>query len=76
MDVVKLSPAQKDGLRQKLVAMYLDVFDEEISDFKADQVLDAFMESLAPSIYNTALQDMKQFMFNRLEDMEAIYEKK
>ena len=73
---IKLSPSQKDELRHKVVAIYFDAFDEEISDFKADQLLDAFLEQLAPAIYNTALQDMKQFMFNRLEDMEAIYEKR
>ncbi|MEI6890922.1 MAG: DUF2164 family protein [Pontiella sp.] len=72
----QLPSRQKDALRQKLITMYFEVFDEEISDFKADLVLDAFMETLAPSIYNTALQDVKQFMLNQLEDMEAIYEKK
>ncbi|MDF7823411.1 DUF2164 family protein [Pontiellaceae bacterium B12227] len=73
---LQLSPAQKDGLRRKLIALYMDVFDEEISDFKAGQVLDGFLETLAPAIYNEAVQDMKKFMLNQLEDMEAIYEKR
>jgi uncharacterized protein (DUF2164 family) len=73
---LKLNPAQQSELRKKLVAMYLDIFDEEISDFKADRVMDAFMETLAPAIYNTALEDVKQFMVTQLEDMEAIYRKK
>ena len=73
---LKLTDAQRDGLRQKLVAIYFDEFDDEISDFKADCLLDAFLEKLAPAIYNSAVQDMKRFMFTQLEDMEAIYEKK
>jgi uncharacterized protein (DUF2164 family) len=73
---IQLSSTQKNALRMELISMYIDVFDEEISDFKADQILDTFIEKLAPSIYNTALQDVKQFMFTQLEDMEAIYEKK
>ncbi|VGO13812.1 hypothetical protein PDESU_02369 [Pontiella desulfatans] len=73
---LKLSDAQKDGLRNKLVAIYFDEFDEEISDFKADRLLDAFLEKLAPAIYNTAILDMKQFMFTQIEDLEAIFEKK
>lgn len=73
---IKLSPEQKIDLRRKLVSVYFDEFDDEISDFKADRLLDAFIERLAPSIYNAALQDMKQFMFTQLEDMEAIYEKR
>ncbi|MDF7797923.1 DUF2164 family protein [Pontiellaceae bacterium B1224] len=72
---LKLSNARKDELRKKLVAIHFDEFDEEISDFKADQLLDAFLEKLAPAIYNVALQDFKQFMFTQIEDMEAIYEK-
>ncbi len=73
---IKLSSAQKDELRRKLVAIYFDEFDDELSDFKAERILDAFIEKLAPAIYNTAIQDMKQFMFTQIEDIEAIFEKK
>ena len=72
---LNLSDAQRNDLRNNLIALYVDLFDEEISDFKADQILDAFLEKLAPAIYNTAVQDMKLFMFSQLEDMEAIYSK-
>jgi uncharacterized protein (DUF2164 family) len=72
---LKLSDPQRDELRKKLVAIHFDDFDEEISDFKADLLLDAFLKKLAPAIYNTALQDVKQFMFAQLEDMEAIFGK-
>jgi uncharacterized protein (DUF2164 family) len=73
---IQLSNAQQDELRRRLVSIYFDEFDEELSDFKADRILDAFMEKLAPAIYNSALEDMKQFMFTQLEDLEAIFEKK
>ncbi len=72
---IKISPIQKERLRQKVIALFMDDFDEEISDFKADQILDAFIEKLAPDIYNTAIQDMKAFMINQLEDLDAIFQK-
>ena len=72
---IKLSLQQKNDLRQKVIALFMDDFDEEISDFKADQILDAFIEKLGPSIYNTAIQDMKAFMMNRIKDLDAIFEK-
>lgn len=72
---IKLSDNQKSELRKKLVAIHFDEFDEEISDFKADQLLDAYLEKLAPAIYNAAIQDMKLYMMNQLEDLEAIYHK-
>lgn len=72
---IKLAPQQKELLRQKLIAMFLDDFDEELSDFKADRILDAFIEKLGPSIYNTAIEDMKIYMMSRLEDLNALFEK-
>jgi len=41
---IKLSEQQKNNLRQKVIAMFMDDFDEEISDFKADQILNAIFE--------------------------------
>ena len=72
---LNISTQQKAVLHHKLIALYMDLFDEELSDFKAEQILDAFIEKLGPSIYNAAIGDMKQFMFNQLEDIEAIFEK-
>ncbi|MFA5183887.1 MAG: DUF2164 domain-containing protein [Syntrophales bacterium] len=72
---IKLSPQQKALLRQKLIAMFLDDFDEELSDFKADQILDAFIEKLGPAIYNAAIEDMKIYMMSRLEDLDALFQK-
>lgn len=73
---IKLSLQQKALLRQKVISIYMDDFDEELSEFKADQILDAFMEKLAPTIYNTAIEDMKAFIMNQLEDVEAVFSKK
>jgi uncharacterized protein (DUF2164 family) len=72
---IKLSEQQKNQLRQKVVAMFMDDFDEELSDFKADRILDAFIEKLGPEIYNTAIQDMKAYLMNQLDDLDAIFEK-
>ncbi|MCC7299569.1 MAG: DUF2164 family protein [Verrucomicrobia bacterium] len=72
---IKLSPQQKELLRQKLIAMFLDDFDEELSDFKADQILESFIEKLGPAIYNAAIDDMKIYMMHRLEDLDALFQK-
>ncbi len=72
---ITLKPEQRILLRQKIVAMFLDDFDEALSDFKADQILDAFIETLGPSIYNVAIQDMKIYMMDKLEDLDALFVK-
>lgn len=70
---IKLSLEQKNLLRQKTIAMFKENFDEDISDFKADQILDAFIEKLGPAIYNAAIQDMKIYMMDKLEDLDALF---
>lgn len=55
--------------------MFMDDFDEELSDFKVDQILDAFIEKLGPSIYNAAIEDMKSYLMNQIEDLDALYQK-
>jgi uncharacterized protein (DUF2164 family) len=72
---IKLSPQKKELLRQKLIALFMDDFDDEISDFKADQILDAFIEKLGPSIYNAAIEDMKIYLQNQIEDLDALFQK-
>lgn len=72
---IKLSPIQKERLRRKVIDLFMTDFDEEISDFKADQILDAFIEKLAPDIYNTAIEDMKGYLIGQIEDIGAIFEK-
>jgi uncharacterized protein (DUF2164 family) len=55
--------------------MFRDDFEEELSDFKADQILEAFIEKLGPGIYNAAIDDMKIHMMSQLEDLDALFQK-
>lgn len=72
---IKLNPQQRELLRKKTIAMYKEDFDEDLSDFKADQILDAFIEKLGPSIYNVAIEEMKIYLMNQLEDLDALFQK-
>jgi uncharacterized protein (DUF2164 family) len=72
---IQLSPQQRERLRQKVISMFLDDFDEELSDFKADRILDAFLEKLGPAIYNAAVEDMKAYLLGRIEDIDALFQK-
>lgn len=55
--------------------MFAEDLDEDISDFKADQILEAFIEKLGPSIYNAAVEDMKGYLINQIEDLGALFQK-
>jgi hypothetical protein len=47
------------------------LFDEKISEFRAEQVLEVFLQKLGPAVYNQAVQDARKFMQSRLDDLEG-----
>ena len=73
---VQLSDERKAGLLRDLTGMYSREFDEELSSFRAEQLLAFFMKSLGPSVYNQAIQDARGFMMERLEDLDATFYEK
>ncbi len=68
---VKLDDARREGLVSRLRGFYQQEFDEELSDFRAEQVLDFFLEALGPQVYNQAVQDARGFMLRALDDIDG-----
>ena len=50
-----------------------DTFDEELSQYKADQLLDFFIRKLGPAVYNQAIQDARGFMQSKIDDLDAVF---
>lgn len=73
---VRLSDDRKAGLLRKLTEMYSRDFDQTLSLFRAEQILDFFVKSLGPSVYNQAIQDARGFMMERLDDLDAAFYEK
>jgi uncharacterized protein (DUF2164 family) len=72
---IELDEARKDQLIGQLQAFFLAEFDEELSRFRAEQVLTFALKNLAPQVYNQAVQDARGFMQRRLEDLDGeVYE--
>ncbi len=72
---IQFTEARKEQLLRKIVSMYLDDFDEEISAFRAEQILTAFTEQIAPDIYNMAIEDVQQYLVKQIDDLDAIFHK-
>lgn len=64
-----------DDRRQELVSalqgFWLTEFDEELSAFRAEQLLDFILRALSPPIYNQAVQDARAFMQRKLDDLDG-----
>jgi uncharacterized protein (DUF2164 family) len=68
---INLSEERKQGILRKFASFYYSEFDEDISEYRAEQVLDFFMNILGPAIYNQAIQDARAFITEKLEDLDA-----
>ena len=72
---IELDEARKARLIAQLQGFFLEEFDEELSRFRAEQVLAFALEKLAPQVYNQAVQDALGFMQQRLDELDGeIYE--
>lgn len=68
---IALDDDRRDQLARELQGFYLEEFDEELSRFRADQLLDFALRSLAPAVYNQAVQDARGYMQRKLDELDG-----
>lgn len=73
LSIIKLSEQQKKQLKEEITAFYLDVRGEEIGLIEQQQLVDLFLEQLAPIVYNKALDDVRNWHREQLNNMESDY---
>ena len=68
---IRLSEDRKRVVLNLLKAFYLEELDEELSSYQAERILEFFMKTLGPSVYNQAISDARAFMLGKLDDLDA-----
>ena len=68
---IKLSEIQKKKLNEEIKAFYLDERGEEIGMIEQMQLLDLFVQKLAPIVYNKALDDAKRWYSQMMDNLES-----
>lgn len=68
-----------DERRQRLIDVlrghFMDEFDEDLSAFRAEGLLDFFLSHLGPPVYNQGVRDACEFVQKKLTDIEGeVYE--
>ncbi|MDO5416610.1 MAG: DUF2164 domain-containing protein [Lachnospiraceae bacterium] len=71
--LISLSEEQKKHIMEEIRAFYLDERGEEIGIIEQSQILDLFLDKLAPMVYNQALDDAKRWHGQQMENLEADY---
>ena len=68
---IRLDETRQRAISRALGEFYLEVFDEELSGYQAERLLEFFVEHLGPPVYNQAVQDARAFVLDRLDDLEG-----
>ena len=73
---IRLSPERRLVLLDMIKAHFATEFEEPISDFRAQGLLDLFVRALGPPLYNQGVRDATAFIQEKLGDIEGeIYER-
>ncbi len=70
---VNLSEEQKKKIMDEITYFFRSEYEEEIGIIKQMQILDLFVEQLAPIVYNKALDDAMRWYKQQQDNMESDY---
>ena len=68
---IALTDERRATLKHALGTLFAERFDEQLSDFRGDELVDFFLRQLGPAVYNQAIADARGFMLERLDDLDA-----
>ena len=71
MNMITLSEDRRERLVGQLQSLFQAEFDETLSPFRAEQVLDLMLITLGPGIYNQAVQDVRAHLQSKLDDLDG-----
>lgn len=73
---IRLSDERRKQLLRSIQAYVSEAFDEPLSDYRAQGLLDFFVRELGPPIYNQGVRDAAAFVQEKLADIEGeVYER-
>lgn len=71
MKQITLTPERRERLTGQLQTLFASEFDETLSEFRAEQILDLMLTTLGPGIYNQAVQDVRGHLQSKLDDLDG-----
>ena len=69
---IRLSDERRVRMLDSIKRHFADHFDEPVSDFRAQGLLDFFVRELGPPVYNQAIQDAQRYFQERASDLEGV----
>ncbi len=68
---IKLDDQRKKAIAVNLIDFYSSNFDDEMSEFKASEIVDFMLRQIGPSQYNQAITDARKYMAEKIQDLDT-----
>ena len=68
---IRLAPERRSMLVDAIVRFHREAFDEPLSEFRAEGLLDFFVRELGPPVYNQGVRDAAGYIQDKLTDIEG-----
>ena len=68
---IRLTDERRARVLDRMHTYFQSNFDEPLSDFKAERLLEFFVAELGPPVYNQAIRDASRFVEGKLADLEG-----
>lgn len=68
---ITLSAERRTRLAAHLQTLFDQQFDETLSEFRANEIVDLMLRTLGPAVYNQAVQDVRAHIQGKLDDLEG-----
>ena len=68
---ISLNDERRSEFLNALQALFAEEFDETLSEFRADAILNLFLNTLGPAVYNQAVQDVRNHLQTKLDDLDG-----
>ena len=68
---IQLSDDRREALTGHLQTLFADQFDEDLSAFRANDIIDLMLKTLGPLVYNQAVQDVRTSLQAKLDDLDG-----
>ncbi len=68
---IRLDPARHRNAVTQIQKLFSTEFDEKLSDFRAEAVVEQLLKSIGPDIYNQAVQDVRAHLQGKLDDLDG-----
>lgn len=71
MKAITLTEERRARLIGQLQSLFQTEFDESLSEFRAEQIIDLMLTTFGPGVYNQAVQDVRAHLQSKLDDLDG-----